>query len=110
MKIDLTEQFQHLPHAPIVEAVIEIRARAEVAWEERVVSEQLKPQLPDYPQVSSQNEFRQEVKFGVGQLPEATQHNLGWKGLRFQSADQRQVVQFNRDSFVFSRLPPYESW
>lgn len=27
MNINLTEQFPHLPHAPIVEAVIEIRAR-----------------------------------------------------------------------------------
>ena len=95
MKIDVTEQFPHLPHAPIVEAVIEIRARAEIAWEEGVISGQLKPKLLDYPQVASQNEFQQEVKFGVGQVPEAKQHNLGWKGLRLQSADQRHVVQFS---------------
>jgi len=110
MKIEVSEQFPHLPHAPIVEAVIEIRARAEVAWEEGVISEQLKPKLPDYPQVASQKEFQQEVQFGAGQVLEAKQHNLGWKGLRLQSADQRQVVQFNRDGFVFSRLDPYENW
>lgn len=110
MKIDATEQFQHLPHAPIVEAVIEVRARAECAWEESLVSEQLKPKLPDYPDVASQNEFRQEFKLGLGQPPEARQHDLGWKGLRFQSADKRHVAQFNRDGFVFSRLQPYESW
>ncbi len=83
MKIDVVEQFEHLARAPIVEAVIDVRARAEAAWEEQVVSEMLKPKLPDYP--------------------------LG-RGLRFQSADGRHIAQFNRDGFVFSRLPPYENW
>jgi len=107
IKIDVAEQFEHLPHAPIVEAVIEVRARAEVGWEEGVISKTLKPKLPDYPRVVSQKEFQPEVEFGPGQAP---QHDLGWKGLRFQSADERHIAQFNRDGFVFSRLYPYQNW
>lgn len=47
------EQFPHLPHAPIVEAVIDIRAQAEGAWKETDVSPWLKEKLPDYPQPQS---------------------------------------------------------
>jgi uncharacterized protein (TIGR04255 family) len=110
MKINVNEQFPHLQHAPIVEAVIEIRSRAEVAWNEGVVSQWLKPKLSDYPQIASQNEFQQEVRFGLGREPEAKQHDLGWKGLRFQSADGCHIAQFNRDGFLFSRLPLYQNW
>ena len=46
-KIDLTQTFPHLDKAPIVEAVIEIRTRAEAAWEEVPVTRRLKAQLPD---------------------------------------------------------------
>ena len=31
-------------------------------------------------------------------------------GLKCQSEDSFYVVQFNKDSFVFSRLKPYEDW
>ena len=49
MKIDLTQQFEHLPKAPIVEATIEVRARADVPWEEATASQKLKPQMSGYP-------------------------------------------------------------
>ena len=107
-KIDLTQTFPHLDKAPIAEAVIEIRTRAEGAWDEAVVTQRLKAELPEYPAVLSLNEFRQEFSFGT-QVPPVT-HELGWNGLRLQSADNLHVAQFNRDRFVFSRLQPYKSW
>lgn len=110
LKIDVTETFQHLEHAPIVEAVIEIRTRVESPWEESALRDQLKARLPGYPKVFSQNEFRHELKVKGGQPPEQLFHDLGWRGLRLQSADGRYIAQFNRDGFVFSRLHPYESW
>jgi uncharacterized protein (TIGR04255 family) len=110
MKIDVTEKFQHLPHAPIVEAVIEVRARAAVAWEETKISQQLKSALLDYPKASSQSEVTHEFKLKPGQPPETKQQDLGWKGLRLQSANEKHIAQFNRDGFIFSRLHPYESW
>lgn len=36
--------------------------------------------------------------------------DLGWKGLRCESADHVHIAQFNRDGFVFSRLRPYDHW
>jgi uncharacterized protein (TIGR04255 family) len=110
VRIDVTERFPHLPNAPIVEAVIEVRGRAEEPWEESAIQTQLKKQLPDYPQVASHREFQHEVKMAPGQEPQQTLLDLGWKGLRLQSADKLHIAQFNRDGFVFSRLRPYESW
>ena len=110
LKIDVMESFQHLENAPIVEAVIEIRTRVESPWEESVLREQLKVKLPGYPKIYSQSEYRHEMKMKPGQPPEQILHDLGWKGLRLQSADGRYIAQFNRDGFAFSRLHPYESW
>jgi uncharacterized protein (TIGR04255 family) len=110
LKIDVTELFQHLEHAPIVEAVIEIRTRVEFPWEESALREQLKGKLPNYPKIISQKEFRHELKMKTGQPPEQSFHDLGWKGLRLQSTDDRYIAQFNREGFIFTRLQPYQSW
>jgi uncharacterized protein (TIGR04255 family) len=58
----------------------------------------------------SQSEVRHEIKVKAGQPPEQLFHDLGWRGLRLQSADGRYIAQFNRDAFSFSRLQPYETW
>jgi len=110
LKIDVTESFQHLEHAPIVEAVIEIRTRVESPWEESALRDELKAKLPSYPKIFSQSEFRHELKVKAGQPPEQLFHDMGWRGLRLESADGHYIAQFNRDGFVFSRLQPYESW
>lgn len=110
LKIDVAECFPHLEHAPIVEAIIEIRVRVESPWEESTLREQLKAKLPNYPKIISQKEFQHEMKVIAGQPPEQIFKDLGWKGLRFQSADNHCIAQFNRDGFIFSRLQPYESW
>ncbi len=116
-KIDLTESFPLLAGAPIVEAVIEVRARAEAPWEERAVTEALKTGLKDYPGVLSGRaiQLTMEVALAAGSAKPAAPakqllDDMGWRGLRCESADKRQIAQFNRDGFVFSRLAPYESW
>ncbi len=110
MKIDLTEQFEHLAKAPIVEAAIEIRARAEGPWDEAAISQQIKSRLSDYPKVTSLKQIQQEIKLQFGKPAEGLTRDLGWRGLQFQSEDGRRAVQFNRDAFVFNQLPPYEGW
>jgi len=110
LKIDTAEEFPHLSNAPIVEAVIEIRARAEAPWDEPAILDHLKTQLPEYPSVLSQREFRHELKVGPGEPAQSKVQDLGLKGFRLESSDRRQIAQFNRDSFVLSRLSPYEGW
>ncbi len=110
IKIDPTESFPHLPKAPIVEAAVDIRARAELPWEEKAIAEQLKERLPEYPVTLAQHAFQQHFQFGSNQPPQGSYQELGLKGFRLQSADNLHIVQFNRDGFVCSRLAPYESW
>lgn len=109
MKIDLTEKFELLPRAPIVEAVIQILARPGIPWEEKCISESLKPKLPDYEKSVSYNRVTQELKISP-QSPQTSEQSSVWHGLACQSNSNPQSVQFNRDGFFFSRLQPYQSW
>ena len=108
--IDVTENFRRLAQAPIVEAVIEIRARAESSWAESVVLERLTANLPDYPLFRSRREVRQEFKLKGSEPAEQIIEDMGWYGLQFESADKLHVAQFLKDWFVFSRLQPYDHW
>lgn len=109
-KIDLTESFPPLSRAPIVEAVIGVTARAEAVWDESAISEQFKQRLPEYPGVHSHREIRHEFKLAADAQPEQAVRDMGWRGLRCESADKLHIAQFNRDGFSLSRLKPYQSW
>lgn len=110
LTIDTAEEFPHLSRAPIVEATLEFRCRAEATWDESVILEQFKALLPDYPLALAQRAFQQQFQFGVNQPAQGAYQDLGLKGFRLQSKGNLQITQFNRDGFVFSRLQPYESW
>jgi uncharacterized protein (TIGR04255 family) len=108
--IKLDEKFENLPHAPIVEAVIEIRGRATEALEETSLRAAIEPKLAGYVFLDSLREYQGEVKFESGKLSSQKVQDVGWKGIRFRSIDEKHIVQFNRDGFVFSRLEPYVTW
>lgn len=104
------EKFENLPRAPIVEAVIEIRARATKALEETSLRAAIEPKLAGYVFLDSLREFHSEVKLEGGKPPIQSVSDAGWKGVRFRSSDEKHIAQFNRDGFVFSRLEPYSTW
>jgi uncharacterized protein (TIGR04255 family) len=104
------EKFENLPRAPIVEAVIEIRARATKALEETSLRTAIEPKLAGYVFLDSLREFHSEVKLEGGKPPIQKVSDAGWKGVRFRSSDEKHIAQFNRDGFVFSRLEPYLTW
>jgi uncharacterized protein (TIGR04255 family) len=110
VEIKIGEAFEHLPCAPIVEAVIDIRARAAQKLEESSVRSRLEPSLDGYAFLDSQREFHGEVKLEPGKAPSQVVRDVGWKGVRFRSSDEKSIAQFNRDGFVFSRLEPYTEW
>ena len=70
MKIDIAEQFELLPRAPIVEAVIQIHARPETSWEEKKILDCLKPKLSEFEKSFSRNNVKHEVKLGAAQPPQ----------------------------------------
>jgi uncharacterized protein (TIGR04255 family) len=111
--INLDDQFENLPNAPIVEAVIDIRCRAEVALEETTLKTQLAEKLVDYQYLDAVHDFKVEQQVHLREeLPEEPIiRRLGWKGIRFiASDDKKHIAHFNRDGFRFSRLEPYLSW
>ena len=112
LAINIKELFQHLPRAPIVEAVIDIRARPSAVLEEALLKPQLEVRLDGYEFLDSQQkiQIQHEVSLKGEPLPGPIIRDMGWKGLRFQSTDKKHIAQFNRDGFVFSRLEPYQSW
>ena len=110
IKINTAEEFPTLTSAPVAEAVIDIRAFPSKAWEESVVSVFLEEKLEGYAFLDSHREIHHEVKSEGEKLPELSVSDLGWRGIRFQSADSKNIAQFNRDGFVFSRLDPYNNW
>ena len=103
------DQFPHLNHAPIVEAVIDFRAPFRAKWVPEDLKRELAKALPEYPIIEAalQPEFSLPVAGNPAGVKIA---NLGCKGLRFRTKEQKYVVQFNRDGFAFSHLPPYERW
>ena len=110
MNIKPGEKFENLPRAPIVEAVIEIRARPAEALEETSLRTTIEPNLAGYVFLDSLREFHGEVKFEGGKVSSQKVQDVGWKGVRFRSSDGKHIAQFNRDGFVFNRLEPYLSW
>jgi uncharacterized protein (TIGR04255 family) len=109
-QIDTNETFDRLEHAPIVEAVLDIRSRIETTWKENGVRRQIEVSVPGYNYLDSQHVFEQSLRTQPGLAPEQNVRDLGWKGIRFKSSDGLHIAQFNRDGFVFSRLEPYETW
>ncbi len=107
--IDVTEKFPLLASAPIVEAVVDIRARPTGEWSEEFLRSRLATKLPNYPDVRSQREVHIHAKVITAGEAEHL-HRDKWRGVRFTSADALHVAQFNRDGFVFSRLTPYKNW
>lgn len=112
LEINIDESFPHLPHAPIIEAVIDIHVSGKELLEENVLKSQIEPNLINYQFLDSQREIQFQHVVGPKNSTSTPLviKDLGWKGLRYRSEDGRQIVQFNKNGFVFSRLDPYQSW
>ena len=107
-QINPEEEFPRLSRALIREAVIEIRARASVPWNEAELLRKLKLQLPEYPKHRSG--FASQFHISAGKEPKVATKDLGWQGLEFTSADKKHIAKFHVELFSFSRLYPYENW
>jgi uncharacterized protein (TIGR04255 family) len=110
--INPNERFEHLPAAPIVEAVIQWRARAGRPLEPNDLLAKLGEYLPDYPLREPQHllEFALQGTVGEDQPVPAATHRAGWHGFRVSTADDKYIAQFTQNGLVFSRMQPYEDW
>ena len=105
--INLEERFPHLSKAPIVEAVLDVRVLLSRLWDESSLQNKLKQRLLDYPK----HETIEETKFQFSpEKMSSVVRDPVPVGLKCSSDDNPNIVQFNKNSFVFSRLEPYEDW
>jgi uncharacterized protein (TIGR04255 family) len=99
------------PHAPIIEALLDIRAQlpkeVDLTHLENYHN-QIKDRFPEKKQRVSI-----EVKAGI-QIASITEHSLstsgGPDGFFFRSPNERKIVQARLDGFTFNKLKPYENW
>jgi uncharacterized protein (TIGR04255 family) len=109
--LDLTESFERLPRAPIVQALIHWQARGQKPLEENSLRAALAEKLPNYPQKAPIQQFGPMVSMAPASESPPVQHPrtifMGW---RLMSPDGHYVVQFSRDGLLFSRTRPYEHW
>ena len=106
-RINYDEKFAHLNHAPITEAVIDIRIISLPSWNYKEIKKTLEVKLPTYPKIDETREVKYMVN--IGGAPPKTE-DLGCVGLRLTSYDGCYVAQFNQTGFVISRLKKYEDW
>lgn len=107
-RVDWTEEFPHLPGAPIVEAVIHWQAHAKTDLQPEALKASLQARVADYPEVTDIRRLAFRVKVGEGKSTQ--EHEDDWDGLRLTSKDGRYVAQLMREGFALSRLQPYEDW
>ena len=112
MKFETTEQFPHLLKAPIVEAVIDFRAKPTGQCEQKKFETYFKEQFRGYPtlQVQFHNQVSYQLRPSSVETSEPAKAISSWHGLAFHSADKLKIAQCQRDGFSFSRLAPYERW
>jgi len=57
--------YPHLGRAPIIEAVIDLRASATSQWDRQAVTDRLRAELPDYPVIKQVNAVSITVPFAI---------------------------------------------
>lgn len=111
--VNPTDSFPHLPRAPIVEAVVQFRTRAEQMPEVNQFKSNLRAMFPDYSQVKTIGSVSVSVPLSLDPHSHSSatrSTDRSWLGLRIETEDGLNVGMFTRDFFSFSRLRPYENW
>jgi uncharacterized protein (TIGR04255 family) len=105
-------QIRQLAHAPIVEALIDIKVQAAEGTTVESLQKALSNRNFGYHKKGPI--LRGQFGFVVNaqDVPPTQQvlSNTAIIGVRMHSADERYVAQFTTEGFTLSRLEPYESW
>ncbi len=99
-------EYPHLKHAPITEALIDIRIKPIEDAGEEVIQKLNDAEIDGYPE-------KQEMRIqGIGiEFPVIeTKTQNTYNGHRFISPDNKEVFQARMNGFTFSRLEPYLDW
>jgi len=100
---------RHLSNAPIVEAIIDFRVRLAPSFDVMGFTSLRQTLHPEYPKMEERREFAAGIQLANKQVQHVFE-DKGLAGYFFRSEDGKNVVQFRRDGFTFSRLKPYTEW
>jgi uncharacterized protein (TIGR04255 family) len=100
----------HYTKAPIVEAMVDIRARLPSDTVVKSMADLFSDQVRDFQDPSPLTRGFFEFKLEAGNRPDLLPTKVEDFGYVLKSADSRDVVQVRQNGFSFSRLPPYERW
>jgi uncharacterized protein (TIGR04255 family) len=104
-------KIQHLPNAPIQEAVIDIRANLARKIEKNDlpgIKERFKSEFPVFKEIIT---FGGKLAFnGNAKTPIVEDTNSALLGYRLDSQDGKHILQVRNNGFTFSRLCPYTNW
>jgi len=100
---------ENFPNAPIVEALFDIKVEYQRDINHSELENLHQVIKPDYPIRKTLREFHSQLKL---KKDEAAMPTFSDKitGYQFWSSDEKQVVQYRKDGFGYSRLKPYENW
>lgn len=97
----------HYEKAPITEAIIDLRVAFDAPIKMKRLEEAFAGETERYPSAKRLQESFGQIEFGPRLSTSARTEDLGFA---FTAVDEKQVAQFRRNGFTFSRLAPYESW
>ena len=100
---------EHLPNAPIEEAVIDVGAEFSEAVDQENLAKLQDLLAGRYPQKQVKSAWESHVQLKAGGK-QAAETSGGPVGYLFRSSDGKQIMQARRDGFSFSRLRPYQNW
>jgi uncharacterized protein (TIGR04255 family) len=100
---------RHLKNAPIVEAIIDFRAKLSSNFDVTGFAALKETLHVDYPKMEERREFAAGLEL-TGKQVQQIFEDKGLHGYLFRSDDDKNVAQFRRDGFTFSRLRPYTEW
>jgi uncharacterized protein (TIGR04255 family) len=104
------DQYPNLPHAPIIEAVIDWRAKLPTGFDIASLKKVGESFGSKYRFAEEERQFQLAIKQEPGIEAEFTSRQLGTSGYRFRSQDGSEVATLSQTGFSFSRLKPYTRW
>ncbi len=101
---------RHLSRAPITEAIVDFRVKANSEFQVATFADLREVLRGEFPEVAEQKLFQATFGVSKGDLLAPRETNVGLGGFIFKSSDGLDLVQFRIDGFTYNRLKPYSSW
>ena len=105
-----TNDWPHLPNAPIVEALIDLRVQLPDEFSIKELAPFRDGLHESFPIIRKRKQIHAQLTFSPSAPPAVRVESPKPDGYMLTSADGTEVVQGRLDGYTFSRLRPYRDW